>query len=111
RLILFRLSHQLVVAFKDDNTVAIKLLFPRGYEDGADDTWAIYTRGDILEQLAFVLKKVAWGHQEGGTLGHYAYDGTRGGTEDGTRLRLCQHFFCREDINPSNNTFDTDPSV
>lgn len=42
-----------------------------------------------------------------GTLGHYAY----GGTEGGTRLRLCQRFFCRVDINPSNNTFDINPSI
>ncbi|NXR92124.1 MCLN1 protein, partial [Hypocryptadius cinnamomeus] len=101
KLILFRLSNQLVVAFKEDNTVAFKQLFLKGYEDGADDTQAIYTRGDLLEHLTFVLKKVAWGHREGtGTLG--------GG---GTRLQLCQCFFHRRDIDPSDDTFDINPSV
>ncbi|NXQ21181.1 MCLN3 protein, partial [Peucedramus taeniatus] len=95
--------------FKEDNMVAIKHLFPRGYEYGTDDTQGIYTRGDVLDQLAFVLKKYLAVPSR--TLGHYAYGGTGGGTEDGTRLRLCQHFFCREDINPSNNTFNTNPSL
>ncbi|OWK49766.1 Mucolipin-3, partial [Lonchura striata] len=140
QLILFRLSNQLVVAFKEDNMVAFKHLFPKGYKDGTNDTQAIYTHGSFLEHLAFVLKKYlsvlhetfgchiyAWGHGDvsgtlrcfgvmailgvpvvpNDTLGHYAY----GGTEGGTRLQLCQHFFCRVDINPSNNTFDINPSI
>uniref|UniRef100_A0A8D2PXB5 Mucolipin 1 n=1 Tax=Zosterops lateralis melanops TaxID=1220523 RepID=A0A8D2PXB5_ZOSLA len=61
QLILFGLSNQLVVAFKEDNTVAFKHLFLKGYEDGTDDTAAIYTRGDLLEHLAFVLEKVVLG--------------------------------------------------
>ncbi|XP_023803050.1 mucolipin-3-like, partial [Cyanistes caeruleus] len=64
QLILFGLSNQLVVAFKEDNTVAFKHLFLKGYEDGADDTQATYTRGDLLENLAFVLEKVTRGHRE-----------------------------------------------
>ncbi|NWU03941.1 MCLN1 protein, partial [Urocynchramus pylzowi] len=101
QLILFGLSNQLVVAFKEDNTVAFKHLFLKGYEDGADDTQATYTRGDLLEHLAFVLEKVARGHWEG--------LGTSGG--GGTGLRLCQRFFRRGDIDPGNDTFDIDPSV
>ncbi|NXH49058.1 MCLN3 protein, partial [Dicaeum eximium] len=77
--------------------VAFKHLFLKGSEDVANDTQAIYTRRDLLEHLAFILEKVAQGHQSG--WGHQA-----GG---GTRLWLCQHFFCRGYINPSNNTFDT----
>ncbi|XP_063276907.1 mucolipin-1-like isoform X3 [Prinia subflava] len=101
QLILFGLSNQLVVAFKEDNTVAFKHLFLKGYEDGADDTQAIYTRGDLLEHLAFVLEKYLAVPNE--TLGRYAYGG-RG-------LRLCQRFFRRGDIDPGNDTFDIDPSA
>ncbi|NXC98164.1 MCLN1 protein, partial [Certhia brachydactyla] len=101
QLILFGLSNQLVVAFKEDNTVAFKHLFLKGYEDGADDTQAIYTRGDLLEHLAFVLEKYLAVPNE--TLGRYAYSGTG--------LRLCQRFFHRGDIDPSNDTFNIDPSV
>lgn len=60
KLILFRLTNQLVLAFKH-------LL---GYKVGTDDTQAIYTCRNLLEHLAFVLKKVAWGYwEELGTLG------------------------------------------
>ncbi|XP_059728185.1 mucolipin-1 isoform X2 [Haemorhous mexicanus] len=109
QLILFGLSNQLVVAFKEDNTVAFKHLFLKGYEDGADDTQAIYTRGDLLEHLAFVLEKYLAVPNE--TLGRYAYGGTGGGTEGGPGLRLCQRFFRRGDIDPGNDTFDIDPGV
>ncbi|NXI18658.1 MCLN1 protein, partial [Irena cyanogastra] len=106
KLILFRLNNQLVVAFKKDNRVAFKHLFPKGYEDGTDDIQAIYARGDLLEHLAIVLKKYL--AVPSGTLGHYTYGGTGGGTEGGTRLHLCQHFFRRGDINPIKDTFDID---
>lgn len=43
KLILFRLSNQLVVAFKEDNMVAFKDMFLKGYKDSTDDTQAIYT--------------------------------------------------------------------
>ncbi|XP_072776118.1 mucolipin-1 isoform X11 [Taeniopygia guttata] len=109
QLILFGLSNQLVVAFKEDNTVAFKHLFLKGYQDGTDDTQAIYTRGDLLEHLAFVLEKYLAVPNE--TLGRYAYGGTGGGAGGGTGLRLCQRFFRRGDIDPGNDTFDIDPSV
>ncbi|NXH00661.1 MCLN1 protein, partial [Loxia leucoptera] len=98
-LILFGLNNQLVVAFKEDNTVAFKHLFLKCYKDGANDTQAIYTHGDLLEHLAFVLKKYL--AVPNGTRGAYAYGGGGGGTEGGTRLQLCQHFFCRGDIDSS----------
>ncbi|XP_030826094.1 mucolipin-3-like [Geospiza fortis] len=61
KLILFRLSNQLVLAFKEDNTVAFKHLL--GYKDGTSDTQAIYTCRNLLEHLAFVLKKAYQQHQ------------------------------------------------
>ncbi|XP_071274721.1 mucolipin-1 isoform X1 [Agelaius tricolor] len=105
QLILFGLSNQLVVAFKEDNTAAFKHLFLKGYEDGADDTQAIYTRGDLLEHLGFVLEQYL--AVPNVSLGHYAYGGPGGGPG----LRLCQRFFRRGDIDPENDTFDIDPSV
>ncbi|NXR83888.1 MCLN1 protein, partial [Pycnonotus jocosus] len=109
QLILFGLSNQLVVAFKEDNTVAFKHLFLKGYEDGTDDTAAIYTRGDLLGHLAFVIEKYLAVPNE--TLGRYAY-GVPGGVPGGVpELRLCQRFFRRGDIDPGNDTFDIDPSV
>ncbi|KAM4754576.1 LOW QUALITY PROTEIN: mucolipin-1 [Cyanocitta cristata] len=106
QLILFGLSNQLVVAFKEDNTVAFKHLFLKGYEDGADDTHAVYTRGDLLGHLAYALEKYLAVPNE--TLGHYAYGGPEGGRAG---LRLCQRCFRRGDIDPGNDTFDIDPAV
>ncbi|XP_066064384.1 mucolipin-1 isoform X2 [Chamaea fasciata] len=109
QLILFGLSNQLVVAFKEDNTVAFKHLFLKGYEDGSDDTAAVYTRGDLLEHVAFVLEKYLAVPNE--TLGHYAY-GVPGAVPGAVpELRLCQRFFRRGNIDPGNDTFDIDPSV
>ncbi|NWH40900.1 MCLN3 protein, partial [Chloropsis hardwickii] len=101
QLILFRLSNQLVVAFKEDNTVAFKHLFPKGYADGTD-LQTIYTYRDLLEHLAYPFKKYLAVPNE--TLGHYAF----GGTGDGTGLWLCQRFFRVGDLVPSNDTFDID---
>ncbi|NWH40899.1 MCLN1 protein, partial [Chloropsis hardwickii] len=107
QLILFRLSNQLVVAFKEDNTVAFKHLFPKGYKDSTSDTQAICTRGDLLEHLAFVLEKYLAVPNK--TFVHHTYGW--GHRDSGTGLWLCQRFFCRGDIDPSNDTFDTDSSV
>ncbi|NWT12095.1 MCLN1 protein, partial [Vireo altiloquus] len=110
QLILFGLSNQLVVAFKEDNTVTFKHLFLKGYEDGAEDTHAVYTRGDLLEHLGHALEKYLALHNE--TLGRYAYGGPEGGPEGGPAgLRLCQHCFRRGHIDPGNDTFDIDPDV
>lgn len=76
QLILFGLSNQLVVAFKEDNTVAFKHLFLKGYEDSADETQAVYTRRDLLEHLTHAIEKVAWGPREGlRTLGGFGVIG------------------------------------
>ncbi|NXO80298.1 MCLN1 protein, partial [Sitta europaea] len=108
--LLFGLNNQLMVAFKEDNTVAFKHLLLKCCKDSANDTQAIYTCRDLLEHLAFpgpvslslqylaVPKKI---------LGRYTYSGTGGGTG----LWLSQRFFCRGDIDPGNNTFDIDPIV
>ncbi|NWV84747.1 MCLN1 protein, partial [Dasyornis broadbenti] len=101
QLILFGLSNQLVVAFKEDNTVAFKHLFLKGYEDGADDTQAVYTQRDLLEHLDYAVQKYLAVPNE--TLGRFAF-GPHG-------LRLCQSFFRRGDIDPGNDTFDIDPRV
>uniref|UniRef100_A0A8C3UF17 Mucolipin 1 n=1 Tax=Catharus ustulatus TaxID=91951 RepID=A0A8C3UF17_CATUS len=108
QLILFGLSNQLVVAFKEDNTVAFKHLFLKGYEDGSDDTQAIYTRGDLVDPMS-LSPQYLYLAVPNETLGRYAYGGRGGGPGGGPALRLCQRFFRRGDIDPGNDTFDIDP--
>lgn len=47
QLILFGLSNQLAVTFRSENTIALRHLFLLGYTDGADDTFAAYTRQQL----------------------------------------------------------------
>lgn len=52
----------MVVAFKEDNTIAFKHLFLKEYVDQADDTYAVYTQSDVYSQIIFAVNQVnqAW---------------------------------------------------
>lgn len=62
KLVYFGLSNQMVVAFKEDNTIAFKHLFLKEYVDQADDTYAVYTQSDVYSQIIFAVNQVnqAW---------------------------------------------------
>lgn len=73
QLILFGLSNQMVVTFKEENTIAFKHLFLKDYVDGADDSYAVYTQHDLYERVFYAVDKVRaarkWGCGEGKLLG------------------------------------------
>lgn len=48
----------MVVAFKEENTVAFKHLFLKGYTDRMDDTYAVYTQKDVYDQIFFAVNQV-----------------------------------------------------
>ena len=48
----------MVVAFKEENTVAFKHLFLKGYMDRMDDTYAVYTQTDVYDQIFFAINQV-----------------------------------------------------
>lgn len=58
QLVVFGLSNQMVVAFKEENTVAFKHLFLKGYMDRMDDTYAVYTQTDVYDQIFFAINQV-----------------------------------------------------
>lgn len=58
QLVFFGLSNQMVVAFKEENTVAFKHLFLKGYMDRMDDTYAVYTQTDVYDQIFFAINQV-----------------------------------------------------
>lgn len=58
QLVLFGLSNQMVVAFKEENTIAFKHLFLKGYMDRMDDTYAVYTQTDVYDQIFFAINQV-----------------------------------------------------
>lgn len=58
KLVLFGLSNQMVVAFKEENTIAFKHLFLKGYMDRMEDTYAVYTQSDVYDQVIFAVNQV-----------------------------------------------------
>lgn len=48
----------MVVAFKEENTIAFKHLFLKGYIDRMDDTYAVYTQSDVYDQILFAVNQV-----------------------------------------------------
>ncbi|NXI36914.1 MCLN1 protein, partial [Galbula dea] len=108
QLILFGLSNQMVVTFKEENTIAFKHLFLKNYVDGADDSYAVYTQQELYDHVFYALEKYLAIPNE--TIGRYAYvRGEAGGNR--SALLLCQHYYRRGRIDPGNDTFNIDPKV
>lgn len=49
----------MVVTFKEENTIAFKHLFLKGYIDRMDDTYAVYTQRDVYDQIIFAVNQVS----------------------------------------------------
>ncbi|NXS97083.1 MCLN1 protein, partial [Jacana jacana] len=105
QLILFGLSNQMVVTFKEENTMAFKHLFLKDYVDGAEESYAVYTQRDLYDRVFYAVEKYLAVPNE--TIGRYAY--VRG--ENQSALTLCQRFYRKGRIDPANDTFDIDPRV
>ncbi|XP_066181243.1 mucolipin-3 isoform X2 [Sylvia atricapilla] len=106
QLVVFGLSNQMVVAFKEENTVAFKHLFLKGYMDRMDDTYAVYTQTDVYDQIFFAINQYL--QLPNISVGNHAYE-KRGAEE--TPLAVCQQFYKRGIICPGNDTFDIDPEI
>ncbi|XP_031231619.1 mucolipin-3 [Mastomys coucha] len=106
QLVLFGLSNQMVVAFKEENTIAFKHLFLKGYTDRMDDTYAVYTQSDVYDQIAFAVSQYL--QLRNISVGNHAYENK--GTKQ-SAMAICQHFYRQGTICPGNDTFDIDPEV
>ncbi|XP_024601815.1 mucolipin-1 [Neophocaena asiaeorientalis asiaeorientalis] len=110
QLILFGLSNQLVVTFREENTIAFRHLFLLGYSDGADDTFAAYTREQLYQAIFHAVDQYLMLPDV--SLGRYAYVRGGGGPwANGSALALCQCYYHRGHVDPANDTFDIDPMV
>ncbi|XP_072873140.1 mucolipin-1 isoform X2 [Chlorocebus sabaeus] len=110
QLILFGLSNQLAVTFREENTIAFRHLFLLGYSDGADDTFAAYTREQLYQAIFHAVDQYL--ALPDVSLGRYAY--VHGGGDpwtNGSGLALCQRYYHRGHVDPANDTFDIDPMV
>ncbi|XP_060058244.1 mucolipin-2 isoform X2 [Erinaceus europaeus] len=108
QLIRFGLSNQLVVAFKEENTVAFKHLFLRGYSgtDEDDYSYSVYTQEDVYENIFFAINQ--YHHLKNlsvGTLGYAENEDNEIG------LKVCKRHYKRGTMLPFNETLDIDSDI
>lgn len=106
QLVFFGLSNQMVVAFKEDNTIAFKHLFLKGYVDQADDTYAVYTQSDVYSQIIFAVNQYL--QLRNISVGNHAYEDQ---SAEQSGMAICQYFYKQGNICPGNDTFDIDPQI
>ncbi|KAL0993029.1 hypothetical protein UPYG_G00102380 [Umbra pygmaea] len=105
QLVMFGLSNQMVVTFRDENTASFKHLFLKGYQD--KPSMAIYRQSELYSYIYYVIDQYLTLPQT--SLGRYAY--VRGEGVNGSALSLCQRYYKRGSIDPVNDTFYIDPQV
>ncbi|XP_046899520.1 mucolipin-1a [Hypomesus transpacificus] len=107
QLVLFGLSNQMVVTFKEENTMTFKHLFLKDFDEGSDDTFSVYTQGDVYKHIFYAIDQYLVLPET--TVGRYAY--VYGVGYNGSALSLCQQYYKRGSIDPANDTFNIDPRV
>ncbi|XP_021412901.1 mucolipin-1 [Oncorhynchus mykiss] len=107
QLVLFGLSNQMVVTFKEENTMSFKHIFLKDYDEGSDDTLAVYTQSDVYEHIFYAVDQYLMLPET--TVGRYAY--VYGVGVNGSALSLCQQYYKKGSIDPANDTFNIDPHV
>ncbi|XP_062865929.1 mucolipin-1a [Trichomycterus rosablanca] len=107
QLVLFGLSNQMVVTFKEENTATFKHLFLKGYQDDADGSLAVYTQSDVYDCIHYAINQYL--HLPYNTVGRYAY--VHGVGFNNSALSLCQQYYKKGRIDPGNDTFNIDPHV
>ncbi|KAI1896813.1 hypothetical protein AGOR_G00098700 [Albula goreensis] len=107
QLVLFGLSNQMVVTFKEENTVSFKHLFLKDYDEASDDMLAVYTQSEVYSHINYAIEQYLALPET--TVGRYAY--VFGAGFNGSALSLCQQYYKRGHIDPANDTFNIDPHV
>ncbi|KAK7175479.1 hypothetical protein R3I93_002404 [Phoxinus phoxinus] len=107
QLVLFGLSNQMVVAFKEENTDSFKHLFLRDYRDGSEEPLCIHTQRSVHDHINYTIEQYLSLPQK--SVGRYAY--VRGAGLNDSALYLCQRYYRKGTIDPVNDTFDIDPHV
>ncbi|XP_063049088.1 mucolipin-1-like [Engraulis encrasicolus] len=107
QLVLFGLSNQMVVTFKEENTACFKNLFLKGYSEGSGDALAVYTQADVYDTMYYAIEQYL--NLSELTVGRYAYVYNVG--VNNSALSLCQQYYRKGRIDPGNDTFSIDPVV
>uniref|UniRef100_A0AAQ6AJT9 Mucolipin TRP cation channel 1a n=1 Tax=Amphiprion ocellaris TaxID=80972 RepID=A0AAQ6AJT9_AMPOC len=107
QLVLFGLSNQVVVTFKEENTMTFKHLFLKDYDESSDDSFAVYTQQDVYDHIFYAVEQYLALPET--TVGRYAYVYNVG--VNGSALSLCQQYYKKGRIDPANDTFSIDPRI
>ncbi|XP_050016178.1 mucolipin-2 [Alexandromys fortis] len=108
QLVRFGLGNQLVVAFKEDNTLAFKHLFLKGFSgvDEDDYSCSVYTQEDAYESIFFAMKQ--YRHLKNISLATLGY----GENEDSrTGLKFCKQHYKTGATVPPNETLNIDSDI
>ncbi|XP_032428896.1 mucolipin-2 isoform X1 [Xiphophorus hellerii] len=105
QLILFGLNNQLVVAYKEETTMALKNLFLKGYTGVDEDDYsvAVYTQQAVFDSLFYILDQYS-------QLGQLSVGPISYAEEDGKLLPLtiCKEYYRNGSLEPSDETYDID---
>ncbi|XP_033181908.1 mucolipin-1a isoform X2 [Anabas testudineus] len=107
QLVLFGLSNQVVVTFKEENTMTFKHLFLKDYDESTGDSFAVYTQKDVHDHIEYAVDQYLALPET--TVGRYAYVYDVG--VNGSALSLCQQYYKKGHIDPANDTFIIDPHI
>uniref|UniRef100_A0A8C5HYW4 Mucolipin-1-like n=1 Tax=Gouania willdenowi TaxID=441366 RepID=A0A8C5HYW4_GOUWI len=91
QLVVFGLSNQVVVTFKEENTMTFKHLFLKDYDESSDDSFAVYTQQEVYDHIFYAVEQ----HSQ-----YYVRMLCKC-----SALSLCQQYYRRGSIDPANDTF------
>ncbi|XP_027883753.1 mucolipin-3 isoform X2 [Xiphophorus couchianus] len=106
QLVLFGLSNQMVVTFKEENLLTFKHLFLKDYVDGGMEAYAVYRQADVYDHIDYIITQYGLLHNN--TVGNHEYE--KNGSSDNPLL-LCQDFYRNGSIYPGSETFEIDAHV
>ncbi|XP_008328222.1 mucolipin-2 isoform X2 [Cynoglossus semilaevis] len=109
QLVLFGLNNQLVVAYKEENSMAFKNLFLKDYSGVDEDDYsvAVYSQQGVYDSVFYVLDQYnQFSRLSTGPI-TYAED------EDGNLLPLaiCKEYYKKGSVNPTGEAFDIDAQL
>ncbi|XP_067157095.1 mucolipin-2 isoform X1 [Apteryx mantelli] len=105
QLIFFGLSNQLVVSFKEENAVAFKHLFLKGYSgvDEDDYSCSIYTQQEAYDSIFYAINQ--YRQLKNISLGTLGYEQDE---NEGSGLKICKQQYKKGTMLPSNDTLNID---
>nr|XP_019565759.1 PREDICTED: mucolipin-2 isoform X2 [Rhinolophus sinicus] len=108
QLVRFGLSNQLVVAFKEENTVAFKYLFLKGYSGVDEDNYScsVYTQEDAYESIFYVINQ--YHRLKNISLGTVGYGENE---ENKIGLKVCKQYYKKGTMFPANETLNIDSDI